>query len=207
MFVSIGIALGVSEPLVATATFAISGIAFSADAARHRAVYQAFVGALSFVFVIWSLLLAFEIDEPQAYILPLGLGLLFTGWVERMRGIKATSTWMTRLGLFLLLGSTFLQSLPRGAVVYTSFLALESLLAILWGVRNRSRDYVRYGALAFFLNVFVQVGAGFVTWPRWLQIGLTGGTLFGGGLLALAKREELIATRERLSKTWEEWEA
>jgi hypothetical protein len=52
----------------------------------------------------------------------------------------------------------------------------------------------------------VQLGAGFVDLSRWVQIGLTGGILFGGGLLALSKREQLLATRERFTKTWREWE-
>jgi hypothetical protein len=203
---AIWIAVGEYEPLIAAATFAIVGVAYSADAARRKSVYQAYVGGMSFVFVLWSVLMALEVEEPQAYILPLGLALLIVGWSERRRK-KTASSGLTVLGLLLLLGSSFIQSLPRGAIGYTLFLALESIAVIVWGVRKHSRDYVRYGSIAFLANVVVQLGAGFVNLTRWMQIGITGGVLFGGGLLALSKREQLLAVRERLSKTWREWEA
>jgi hypothetical protein len=203
---SIWIAVYDYEPIIAAATFAIAGVTYSADAARRKSVYQAYVGGMSFLLVLWSVLMAFEVDEPQAYILPLGLALLFGGWNERRRGKQTTYNRVTRLGLILLLGSTFLQSLPRGAIGYTLLLAIESVVAIVWGVRKRSRNYVRYGSIAFLANVIVQLGAGFVDLSRWVQIGLTGGILFGGGLLALSKREQLLATRERFTKTWREWE-
>ncbi len=204
---SIWIAVDESEPLIAAATFAIAGVAYSADAARRKSVYQAYVGGMSFVFVLWSVLMAFEVEEPQAYILPLGLALLIIGWSERRRLKRTPSNGLTVLGLLLLLGSSFIQSLPRGAIGYTVFLALESIVVIVWGIRKRSRNYVQYGSIAFLANVVVQLGAGFVNLSRWMQIGITGGILFGGGLLALSKREQLLAARERLSKTWREWEA
>jgi hypothetical protein len=204
---SIWIAVYDYEPIIAAATFAIAGVAYSADAARRKSTYQAYVGGMSFLLVLWSVLMAFEVDEPQAYILPLGLMLLFGGWNERRRGKQNTYSLVTGLGLILLLGSTFLQSLPRGAIGYTLLLAIESIAAIVWGVRKHSRTYVRYGSVAFLANVLVQLGAGFLTLSRWLQIGLTGGILFGGGLLALSKREQLFVAREKFTKTWKEWEA
>ena len=81
------------------------------------------------------------------------------------------------------------------------------MAVLAWGVYNRTRAYVRLAIFAFLANGVVQLGPGFVALPRWIQIGLTGGILFGGGLLALFKREELIRTRTKLSESWKEWGA
>jgi hypothetical protein len=39
----------------------------------------------------------------------------------------------------------------------------------------------------------------------WIQLGLVGTILFGGGLLALVKREELLVARRRLTEEWRQW--
>jgi hypothetical protein len=55
-------------------------------------------------------------------------------------------------------------------------------------------------------NAIAQLGPGFVELPRWIQIGVTGGILLGGGLVTLFKREQILAARQRLTKEWRQWE-
>jgi hypothetical protein len=194
-------------PLLGAVTFAIAGLALSADAARRGSVYQAYLGGFSFVAVIWAILLALEVVEPQAYVAPLGIALLGIGWNERRREKTGNYRLSTSLGLIILLGSSFLQSLPQEGILYAVLLGLESVAVLVWAIYKRTRAYVRPAIFAFLANGVVQLGPAFVEMPRWIQIGLTGGTLFGGGLLALFKREELIRTRTKLSEGWKEWGA
>jgi len=62
------------------------------------------------------------------------------------------------------------------------------------------------GGLALIANAIAQLGPGFVELPRWIQLGVTGGILLGGGLAALFKREQILATRQRLTEEWRQWE-
>ena len=167
---------------------------------------QAYLGLGAFVVVIWALLLAFDVSEPQAYVIPLGLALLGMGWNERLRGGGILYWLPTLLGLIVLLGSAFIQSLPRGAFVYALLLGVESLAALGWGIRTHSRSYVQLGGVALIAITIAQLGPGFVELSRFIQIGVTGGILLGGGLVILFKREQILEARQRLTKEWRQWE-
>jgi hypothetical protein len=186
-------------------TFAIASIAIGVDARMHRSLRLGYLCAATSLMVIWATLLAFEVLEPQAYIIPFGVTLLVVGRIERTRSRNRVFMVTTIMGLLLLTGSAFYQSLPGGAYVYAILLGFESLLAIAWGIRSHCRCYVQIGSIAFLANAIVQLGPGFIYLPRWIQIGLTGVILLGGGMAALFKREEILNTRQRLSNEWRQW--
>jgi hypothetical protein len=198
--------LAIFEPVLGAVTFAIAGIAYAADAALRRIIGLAYLSVGAFVVVIIAILMFFDVAEPQAYAIPIGLALLGGGWNERMRGGNLSYRLTTILGLFVLMGSAFVQSIPQGAYVYAILLGTESLRALGWGIYTRSRGYVQLGVLALFLNAIVQLGPSFMELPRWVQIGVTGSLLLGGGLAALFKREEILNVRQRLSEDWRQWE-
>jgi hypothetical protein len=200
------------EPSLGAVTFALAGAAYLADALLHRdieplrALGQGYLSVALFVIAIGALMLALEVSEPQAYLLPLGLALVGVGWNERRRK-GGVSYWLTTLiGLGVLMVSAFVQALPRGAYAHAILLAVESLLSLGWGIRTRSRGYVRVGAIALIANAIAQFGPAFVEWPRWIQIGLTGAILLGAGLGALFKREQILQARKRLTEEWRQWE-
>jgi len=155
--------------------------------------------------VIWAVLARLGVTEAQAYVAPAGIALLGIGWNELRQGRKDFYRLATILGLLILLGTSFAQSLPEHGVPYAFLLGIESLVALAWGIYRRTRTYVRLALFTFLLNGVVQLAPGFADLPRWIQLGLTGGILFGGGLLALFKRDELIQTRTRVSARWREW--
>ena len=194
------------DPLWVAVTFVIAGGTYVADAALRRILNLAYAGFGAFIVVIWALLMKFEISEPQAYVIPLSIALLGVGWNERLRegGIKYRLP--TLLGLLALMGSAFIQSLPREGFAYALLLLIESLIALGWGIRSRSRGFVQLGILALIANTIVQLGPGFVDLPRWIQIGLTGGILLAGGMGAMFKREKILATRQKLTDEWRSWE-
>jgi hypothetical protein len=199
-------ALFIFEPATGAVTFAIAGVIYAADAAVRRVLNLAYLGAGAFVVVIWALLMLFNVSEPQAYVIPFGVALLGGGWNERLRGRSMSYLVPTLVGLALLMGSALYQSLPRGAFVYALLLGVESLAALGWGIGTRSRGYVQCGALALIANALVQLGPGLIELPRWIQLGVTGGILLGGGLAALFKREQILAARHTLTQEWRQWE-
>jgi hypothetical protein len=191
---------------VIVAAFGIVGLTYGADAALRRLHYQAYLAGAAFLVVYWTLLRHLGIAEPQAYVIPPGLALLGLGWNERRRGGDLTYRLPTLLGLTVLLVPTFLQSLPRGASVYAIWLAVESVVAIWWGVWIRSRGYVSLGTLALLAHTVVQFGPAFVELPRWIQLAVTGGVLLGGGIVFLVRREELLKARWALTEEWKRWQ-
>ena len=205
MFVPLFGAISILEPALGAVTFAIAGVTYAADAAVRRILNLAYLSGGAFVVVIWAVLLWFKVEEIQAYTIPLGLGLVGLGWNERRRGQRFSYEFPTILGLLILMGSAFLQSID--GVSYAVLLLLESLAALAWGVRTRSRGYVRLGGLSLAANAIAQLGPGFVELPRWVQLGTIGGLLLGGGLAALFRREQLLAARTRLREEWRRWES
>jgi hypothetical protein len=205
MLVPLGGAIFIFQPLLGAVTFAIAGTAYAADAAVRRILRLGYLAGGTFIVVIWAILLFFDISEIQAYVIPLGLGLLALGWNERRRGGGVLYRWPTLLGLLVLMGSAFYQSLD--AMFYAALLLVESLAALAWGMRIHSRGYVQLGVLALVANAIAQLGPGFVELSRWIQLGVIGTILVGGGLVALFRREQLLATRKRLTDEWRRWEA
>ncbi|MCG8349654.1 MAG: hypothetical protein MI924_17965 [Chloroflexales bacterium] len=193
------------EPQLGAATFAIAGVTYAIDAVVQRMPRLGYLAGGAFIGVIWSLLLKFEVGELQAYAMPLGFGLLVLGWNERRMGGREAYVLSTLLGLSILMGSAFYQSFD--AIGYAVLLLVESLAALAWGMRSKSRGYVQLGVLSMVVNAIAQFGPSFVELPRWVQLGVIGSLLLGGGLIALFQRERLLITRKRLNDEWSQWQA
>jgi len=196
---------GSFEPVLVAVTFGIAGITYTGDAALRRVLRLAYLGLGTFLVVIWALLYAFEIREPQAYIFPFGLALLGVGWNERLRGRMNMYRLLSMAGMVILMGSALVQSITSGNFWYAVLLAVEGILFIAFGVYTQSRCFVQFGTVALVANAFIQLGPGFVDLPRWVQIGVTGGLLLIIGLTALFKREDILETRSKLTDDWRQW--
>lgn len=196
-----------SEALTAAFTFGIAGVIFAADASMRRILNLAYLSIGAFIVVIWAILDFFKITEPQAYVLPLGLGLVALGLNEKRLGRRGSAIylWSTLLGLIILMGTAFIQSLD--VIRYAVLLLIESLIAVNWGIRSHSRRYVQLGALSLIANAIVQFGPSFVEISRWIQLAIIGIILLGGGMIGLFKREQLLATRKKLVEEWRKWES
>jgi hypothetical protein len=186
-------------------TFAIAGLTYLGDGALRRVVWLVYAGVGALVVVIWGVLMALEVREPQAYVFPAGLALLGTGWNERRHGRSLQYQGCMVPGMAVLMGSAFIQSLGAGNWPYALLLTAESAVAIVWGVRRQLKRCVQVGGVALLANAIAQLGPAFVELSGWIQIGLIGALLLGSGMLALFKREELLATRQRLTTEWGKW--
>lgn len=200
-------ALILADPVLGAVTYAVTGVIYILDAAFRRLMRLGYLAIGAFLAAFWFLLFEFDVTEYQAYVIPLGIALLGIGWNERVRGARLWYRIPTLLGLLVLMGSALIQSLPRSAHMYALLLLIQSLIAIGWGARTHSRGYVQVGALALIANAVVQLGPAFVEMERWVQLGITGTILLGGGIAALFKREEILVARHKLTEEWGRWDA
>jgi hypothetical protein len=185
-------------------TYAIAAVIFFTDAAIRRSWLIGYLGGGAFVALIWYALSYFGIEEWQAYIIPAGLGLLLVGWNEQRLGRRIVYRLATVVGLLVLMVSAFYQSISNHR--YAALLLVECLLALGWGIRSRSRIYVQAGAAALLVVAVAQLGPAFIELPRWVEIGIIGSLLLGGGLVALFRREQIVAARKNLSAEWKKWQ-
>jgi hypothetical protein len=185
-------------------TFAIAGAIFSADAIFRRDWLMGYLGGGAFIVLIWYALSYFGVEEMQAYVIPAGLGLLLLGWNEQRQARRIVYLGATLIGLTVLMVSVFYQSIS--AHLYAALLLFESLLSIGWGIRTHSRIYVQAGGLALLVLAVAQLGPAFIELPRWVEIGIIGSLLLGGGLLALFRREQIVAARKNLTDEWRKWQ-
>ncbi len=196
-------ATAASNRLLGALTFAIVASTFFADAVAHRNRRLSYLGGGAALGMAWSLFAFYKITEAQAYLLPLGLGLVTLGWIER-RGDGALFALATIAGLSILMGSAFVQSLQ--SIWYAILLLFEGVAALAWGTINRSRGYVQLGVLSLVANALAQFGPAFADLPRWIQLGSIGVILFSGGILALFQREQILDARRALLTEWKRWE-
>jgi len=196
---------GSFEPILVAVTFGIAGITYTSDAALRKILKLAYLGLGTFLVVFWAVLFALGIDEPQAFVIPLGIAILGVGWNERVRKGMNLYRVLSMMGLVLLMGSALVQSLTTGNFWYAVLLALESLVSIIWGVATHSRCFVQFGGIALIANAIIQLGPGFIDLPRWVHIGVTGGLLLAIGLIAMFKREDILETRSKMTEEWRQW--
>jgi hypothetical protein len=206
LLASVAILLLEEEAILLSVTFAIAGLTYGLDGALRRVLWLTYLGIGALVVVIWGGLLALEVTEPQAYVFPAGLALLGTGWYERRQGRSLSYQGCLVPGLVVLMGSAFVQSLGRGQWPYALLLLAESLVTIGWGVRMHLRRCVQVGGLALLANGIAQLGPAFVDLSGWIQLALVGAVLLSIGIVALVKREEILATRQRLTQEWRQWQ-
>jgi hypothetical protein len=185
-------------------TFAIAGVIFSADAILRRDWLMGYLGGGAIVVVVWYALSYLGVQELQAYVIPAGLGLLLLGWNEHRQTRRVVYLGATLIGLAVLMVSVFYQSASDSK--YAALLLVECLLSIGWGIRMHSRIYVQAGGLALLVLAVAQLGPAFFELPRWVEIGIIGSLLLGGGLLALFRREQIVSARKNLSAEWKKWQ-
>jgi hypothetical protein len=205
LLAAVGLLLISDWAVLLTVTFAIAGLTYLADGALRRAVWLVYAGIGALVVVIWGVLMVLNVREPQAYVFPAGLTLLGIGWNERRHERSLQYQGCMVPGMAVLMGSAFIQSLGPGNWPYALLLTAESAVAIGWGMRWHLKRCVQVGGVALLTNAIAQLGPAFVELSGWIQIGLIGALLLGGGMVALLKREELLVARQRLTTEWGKW--
>jgi hypothetical protein len=190
--------------------FAIATVVYLVEAGVKKSLGFRYLGIGFVIGTIWSVLATLGVEEMQAYIFPLGIALVGSGWYQRTRVNDQFYQPVTIIGLGVFFVSAFIQSVGEGFSiwpdwVYAILLTIECMVAIGWGIRQKSRGYVQFGAIALITTAIVQLGPSFAALDRWIQMGSIGFLLLVMGLVALFRREEVLETRQKITQEWRSW--
>lgn len=182
-------------------TLGIAGVALIGDGVYRKMNYWVYGGVGMFVLAIWFLLRNWNVTQLQAYVMPFAFWLLAIGWNEKRRGHRQEYLILSMAGLLVLMGSALWQSL--GSVWYSALLGVESIAALYWGIRTKTRGYVQLSILSLLGNGIVLFWFGFANLDKWLQLSVVGLLLLAIGLVALFRREQVLSAMQELNR----WEA
>jgi hypothetical protein len=191
---------------------AVFGLLLAVEAWRTRAMA---VGYAASVALLTALLLGighFRPENPQAYIVPIGLYLLGTARFLSPRRASLPEDFRSLPSLAeiaaagILLGTTFLQTFDDGTT-YRFVLLGETIAYLLAGLLLRRRLMV-VPALAFAAiagALFAFDGEGERGVPPWAILALVGVFLIGVGFLFLVRRDLWERAQRVVLGWWQEW--
>jgi hypothetical protein len=157
------------------------------------------------------------VHEPQAYVLPYGLAVLYAAHLERpglAAGEQATMLpvsegqlyrLLTWGGLELLYGVALAQSLQENGTPYLALTLVETVAGLFWGLRIQSRSWVLLSSGFLVGEAVFHLFDTVIALPAWVLLGGAGAILLTVGVLALAKRQEILTLRRTAIHEWEAW--
>jgi hypothetical protein len=192
---------------------AVFGLLLAVEAWRTRAVA---VGYAASVALLTALLLGishFRPENPQAYIVPIGLYLLGAARFLSPHRASLPEDFRFLPGLAeiaaagVLLGTTFLQTFD-GGTTYRFILLGETIAYLAVGLLLRRRLMVvpalAFAAIAGALFAFELEAEGGV--PPWAILAIVGVFLIGVGFLFLVRRDFWERAQRVVLGWWQEWE-
>lgn len=211
VWVPLILGLFVGGPLAVTAIYLVAAVLYGTETFYRKSRELGYVTGLLAAVAYAGLLQWQGINEAQAYVIPYGLAILFAAHLESVgregylfhpQELLLALTWG---GLTLLFGFSLVQSLsPRGGP-YLALLVGETVVGLLWGLRTRSRSWVALSSGFLAAEALLQVIDDVIALPAWVLLGGAGVVLLSTGVLALAKRQEILATGRAVAREWEAW--
>jgi hypothetical protein len=177
-------------------------VAVSAVRKRVRLGYLAFGMLLAgwflyaFYINIWD-----NLKQLQWHALPAGLYLLGIGFVEWLSANKDLARWLDYLGILLMVGSLFWQTLVFGWW-FALLLGGEGLVAFWWGSARRLRRFFYAGMAGVVLAGLGQLLNALQEVNQWITFGLIGILLVALAII-VERRLDTIKTWQQVLETWE----
>ena len=215
--VDVGKALPELEPplyLWSMGAVAFFGLLLTTEAGRIRSLL---LGYASSVVLLTALLLGigyFHSDNPQAYVVPIGLFLLATARLlsarrELLRADVVLAPDFTEISAaIVLLGTTLVQTFGDHGTIYRFVLLGETITYLLVGLLLRRRLMVvpalAFAALSGALFAFEIQAEGAP--PPWAILAIVGVALLGLGFLFLIRRDFWQRAQEMAVNWWRTWE-
>ena len=194
VWVPLILGLFVGGPLAVTAVYLVAAALYGVETFYQKSRELGYVTGLLTAAAYAGLLQWQGINEPQVYIIPYSLAILFAAHLEsdgRDRYLfhpKELLLALTWGGLTLLYGFSLVQSLSPQGGPYLALMVGETVAGVLW-VRQQ----------------LLQVIDDIISLPAWVLLGGAGVVLLTAGVLALAKRQEILATGRTVAREWEAW--
>ena len=203
----VGVAVSFAAPILggldASLPVAVAATLWAVEAFAKRNAWLALPANVLYVLAYFIILAELKVDEPQFYSIGAALFGLIQHYLLTRAGAKAGTFSMGMFSQFVLLGTTYIQLIGRGDLLYFFLLFLQSLVVLVYGIVIRSRS------LTFFPIGFVALGVITVVYSSLKDIGTiflvgcTGIVLLSLGIVAVLLRERIAKLNERLS----DWQA
>lgn len=182
---------------------AVAATLWAVEAFAKRNAWLAFPANGLYLLAYFIILFELNVDEPQFF----SVGTAMFGLIQHYLLVRAQSkTGAFTMGMFsqfVLLGTTYIQMVDRGSLIYFFLLFAESLVVLVYGIVIRSRSltffpigFVALGVVTVVYSALKDIGTIFV-------IGCTGIVLLTLGVVAVLLRERIAKLGERLS----DWKA
>jgi hypothetical protein len=212
----IGQTFVMSEPplyLWSMGAVAVFGLLLAAEAWRTRAVAVGYAASVALLTALLLCIGHFRPENPQAYIVPIGLYLLGTARFLSPRRASLPEDYRSLPSLAeiaaagVLLGTTFLQTFD-GGTTYRFVLLGETIAYLAVGLLLRRRLMVvpalAFAAIAGALFAFEIEAEGGV--PPWAILAIVGVLLIGVGFLFLVRRDFWERAQRAVLGWWQAWE-
>lgn len=212
----IGQTFVISEPplyLWSMGAVAVFGLLLAAEAWRTRAIAVGYAGSVTLLTALLLGIGHFQPENPQAYIVPIGLYLLGTAKFlsPHRASLPEDFRFLPSLAEIaaagVLLGTTFLQTFNDGTT-YRFILLGETIAYLTIGLLLRRRLMVvpalAFAAIAGALFAFELEAEGGV--PPWAILAIVGVSLIGVGFLFLVRRDFWERAQRAVLGWWQAWE-
>jgi hypothetical protein len=194
-----------SDTMPLITALAIGGLFYTGVAYQERWYWLSYLASGMLVCAWIIAAFTYMPEQPQLYALPAGAYLLLVAAAERFRaGHSLPVQVLDLLGVAILLGVTFAQSLPHN-FSYGMILGIEALIVIVLGIVQRVRLLFFAGLVAFILNVAVQSLSVAQQLEKTLVAFVIGLILVTVAVFVERKRDYLLAQSRRLWAEFETW--
>ena len=192
------------------ATMFVAGLNLSIAALAERRVWLAYPAAGLIIAAAMLEAVHFELEQPQVYVLPVGVYLLAIGQLERRRLGWQLTMPLVGTALFLILGTTLLQSLSLlgdegQEFIYGLVLLAESLVLVTWGTLQRVRLTFFTGNVSAIVAILVMIGQPLVPAASALDVEPLAAIFGGIGIVLLGIAVFLERKREAVLQRGREW--
>ncbi len=201
----------VSSPLALATAYLVGSLLYWHQGFYRGSKSAGYVAGLLTAVAYAGILQWQRIYEPQAYVIPYAIVTLYAGYLERHgREPYAVDpmelSWVfTWSGLLLPYSFSLAQSLGPDGAPYLALLVVETVGGLLWGLRIRSRSWALLSSGFLIGAAVLHLIDDIVALPAWVLLGSAGTILLVFGVLALARRQEILSLGQAVSREWDAW--
>jgi hypothetical protein len=203
----LGVIVSLASPVLggldAAIPVAIAATIWAVEAFAKKNAWLAFPANGLYLLAWFIILFELNVEEPQFFSMGAALLGLIQHYLLLRAGSKTGAFIMGMISQFVLLGTTYIEMVNRGELVYFFVLFFQSLAVLAYGIVIRSRSltffpigFVVVGVITVVNSALQGVGAIFL-------IGCAGIILLILGVLAVLLRERISKLGDRLS----DWKA
>jgi hypothetical protein len=201
--IGIGIITSVIAPLKgglsAAIPAAVTATMVSMEAYRRRNVWLGFPANALYLLSYFILLRELKVDEPQFFSMGAALLGMIQHYLLTRIGSRKWAFLMGMVSQLVLLGTTYIQMLHSGQLMYFFVLFLQSMVVLLYGVIIRSRSLTITPIVIVVIGVITVLYSVLKSISTVVLIGCTGVILLLLGILAVIMRERITKLGESLA--------